>query len=117
MPTIHIFDKEKLRPIVDLFFKTGADFNKFPASFKRPMRLIMSENIPQVHLGDGFLFMEAFFTKEAINDFRKNYSHLKFSNLRDKIVFVQRWSLHIRQRDSSRDLCTYNNLTVVLCVE
>jgi len=117
MPTIHILEKEKLRPIVDLFLKSSADFNKFPTQYKRPMRLIMSENIPLVCLGDGFFFMEAFFTKEAINDFRKNFSHLKLSNLRDKFLYVQRWSLHVRQRDSNREYCTYNNLTVILCVE
>jgi len=102
MPTIYNFEKEKLRPIVDLFLRSSADWEKFPVQFKRPMRLIMSENIPMVCLGDGFFFMEALFTKEAINDFRKNFSHLKFSNLRDKILYVQRWSLHMRQRDSNK---------------
>ena len=81
------------------------------------MRLIMTENIPSVWLSDGFFFIEALFTKEAISEFRKNFSHLKFSHLRDKIVYVQRWSLQLRQRDSAKHYQTYNNLTVLLCVE
>lgn len=118
MPTIYQFEKEKLRPIVNLFLRTGANFDeKFPVQFKRPMRLFMSENIPQVNLGDGFFYIEALFTKECISDFRKNWSHMKFSHLRDKIIYVQKWSLHLRQRDSSKQLCTYNNLAVYLCVE
>jgi len=103
MPTIYQFEKEKLQPIVDLFLRTGANFEeKFPSQFKRPMRLIMNENIPMVTLSDGFFYVEALFTKESINDFRKNYSHLKFSNLRDKILYVKKWSLHLKQRDSAK---------------
>ena len=49
MPTIYTFQKEKLRQVVDLFLRTGANFEeKFPTQFKRPMRLIMQENIPMV---------------------------------------------------------------------
>ena len=81
------------------------------------MRLVVSENIPSVRVCDGFHWVDALFTKESINDFRKNWSHLKFSQLRDKLIYVQRWSLKLRQRDSSKQLCTYNNLTVVYCIE
>ena len=105
MPTIYQFEKEKLAPVVNLFLRTGANFEeKFPSQFKRPMRLIMTENIPCVFLSDGFYYIEAMFTKEAISEFRKNFSHLKFSHLRDKIVYVQRWSLSLRQRDSGKHI-------------
>lgn len=118
MPTIVTFDKPKIKPVVELFLSTSANFkDKFPSQFKRPMRLIMTENIPMICLGDGFTFIEAHFTKEAINDFRKNFSHMRFSSLRDRIIYVQRWSLHLRQRDSNKHLCAYNNLTVSLFVE
>ena len=118
MPTIYTFEKEKLRPIVDLFLRTGANFDeKFPSAFKRPMRLIMQENIPMVLLSDGFNYIEALFTKESINDFRKNFSHLKFSNLREKIIYVKKWSLMLRQRSSDKQHCTHHNLTVIFTVE
>ena len=118
MPTIYTFEKEKLRQVVDLFLRTGANFDeKFPSQFKRPMRLIVQENIPMVLLSDGFTYIEALFTKEAINDFRKNFSHLKFSNLRDKIIYVKKWSLMLRQRTSEKYHCTHDNLTVILSVE
>ena len=103
---------------MDLFLRTGANFEeKFPSEFKRPMRLVMNENIPLVTLSDGFYYLEALFTKDSINDFRKNFSHMKFSHLRDKIIYVKKWALHLRQRDSTKHFCTYNNLTVVLSIE
>ena len=118
MPTIYQFEKEKLKPIVDLFLRTGGNFEeRFPSQFKRPMRLIMNETIPAVQVMDGFYFVDALLTKEAIQFFRKNFSHLKFSHLRDKIIYVQKWSLHLRQRDSSKHLCAQNNLSVIFCIE
>ena len=81
------------------------------------MRLVISENIPSVRVCDGFQWVDALFTKGAMKEFRKNWSHLKFSNLRDKLIYVQRWSLKLRQRESAKQLCTYNNLTVIFCIE
>lgn len=77
----------------------------------------MSENIPSIVMNDGFTIIDALFSKDAINDFRKNWSHLKFSHLRDKIIYVQKWSLQLRQRDSAKQHLTYNNLTVFLSIE
>ena len=52
------------------------------------MRVFIIELIPQILISDGFNFIEAIFTKESINEFRKNYSHVKFSNLRDKVIYL-----------------------------
>jgi hypothetical protein len=46
-----------------------------------------------VQLGDGFNFIEAVFTKEAVNSFRKNYSHLKLSKMNDRLLKLNKWSL------------------------
>ena len=47
---------------------------------------------PDVQLGDGFNFIEAVFTKEAVNSFRKNFSHLRLGNLRDRLLKLTKWS-------------------------
>jgi len=118
MPTVFQFEKEKLKPVVDLFLRSGASFDdKFPSQYKRPMRLIVNETIPSVTVCDGFFFLEAIFSKESISDFRKNWSHLRFGHLRDKIIYVQKWSLILRQRESSKHRCSYNNLAVVFCID
>ena len=89
MPTVHCFTKEKFLPVINLFLATGGNYDeKFPTQFKRPMRLTVSENIPSVRVCDGYHWIDALFTKESMKDFRKNWSHLKFSNLRDKLIYV-----------------------------
>jgi hypothetical protein len=64
-----------------------------PLALKKPMRVYVQDNIPYVWLSDGYNFMEALFTKEAINEFRKHNSTLKFSSLREKILYVNKWSI------------------------
>ena len=60
----------------------------FPAALRKQMHLIIIEIIPQILISDGHNFIEAIFTKECINDFRKHYSYCKFSSLRDKVIQV-----------------------------
>lgn len=64
------------------------------------MRLAVYDNIPYVWLSDGHYYMEAHFTKDAINEFRKIYSTQKFSSLRSKMLLVTHWKLISRQVDS-----------------
>lgn len=64
------------------------------------MRVYMHENIPSIWLCDGFNFIEAHFTKEAISEFRKNHSSTKFSQLRDKMMMLHKWRLVLKHEDS-----------------
>lgn len=81
------------------------------------MRLCLWENIPYVWLSDGYNFMEGLFTKEAVNEFRKNYPHIKFSALRDKMILASKWSLRVRQTDSRKDYTSYQNIHVQIIIE
>jgi hypothetical protein len=66
------------------------------------------ENIPDVWLSDGKFFLKGVFTKEAILEFRKIYSHLKFSSLRDfKIIEIRKWSLKAHYTNSREYLTSY----------
>ena len=91
--------------------------NPLPASLRKNMRLIIIEMIPTVLVSDGHNFIEAIITKEAINDLRKYHSHVKFSNLRDKIIQVNKWSLQVDCVDSRQVFNSYQNLTIRLVIE
>jgi len=91
--------------------------NPLPASLRKNMRLIIIEMIPSVLVSDGHNFIEAIFTKESINDLRKYHSHVKFSNLRDKIIQVNKWSLQVDCVDSRQVFNSYQNLTIKLVIE
>jgi hypothetical protein len=88
------FEKERLKSLLTVYLKTGCDFElQFPSNFKKPLILYFHELIPMVQLGDGFHFIEAVFTKESVNAFRKNYSHLCLSQMRDRLLKLTKWQL------------------------
>lgn len=68
-------------------------------------------------LGDGYHYMEAEFKKEAMNIFKKEHGHLTFNQLRDRILYIQQWSLKVVFKDSHNTLNSYNNLSILLVVE
>lgn len=80
------------------------------------MRLAVKENIPLVMVSDGYHEIEAMFTKEAVNEFRKNYQ-IKFSSLREKVILVTKWSIKITSTDSRKDFFSYQNMKVQLMIE
>lgn len=127
------FDKPKFHPFIQYFLNTNCDMeeqikernsaekqyrnNALPQLLNKAMRIIIIENIPHILVSDGHNFLEAVFTKESINEFRKFHSHVKFSSLRDKVIYVQKWSLVVEQVDSRKVFNSYNNLCIKIVVE
>ena len=64
-----------------------------PYVLRKDMYLIIIEILPEILVSDGHTFLQAIFTKESINEFRRQTSHLKFSQLRDKAIHVSKWKL------------------------
>lgn len=97
----------------------GVDNRKavLPAFLSRPMRVYIADMIPTVMISDGHNLIEATFTKESIYEFRKNFSHCKFSSLKDKIIILTKWSLFVENVDSKKVFNSYNNLTIKIVVE
>ena len=106
MSSVYQFEQERLKPLAESFISVNFDFNMIPGSCLRSMRLVMIENIPFVTVSDGFHNLDALFTKEAINEFRKNYQ-VKFSALRDKILLVTKYRLRARWSDAKKDYMAY----------
>jgi len=89
------------------FINNKFDFEAIPLALKKSTRLYVHDYIPYVWLSDGYHLIEAYFTKESINEFRKNYSHMKFSALRDKILYINKWSLKVKPVSSRECLTSY----------
>jgi hypothetical protein len=106
-----------LKPTVAAFLNNGCNFNEVPIPLKKPLKLCISEYIPYVFLSDGYHYIEGHFTKEAINEFRKNFSTMKFSNMSEKVLIISRWRLVMKSEDSRTSYTSYQNLSVQLVVE
>ena len=93
----YTFEREQLKTLVKLFLDNNGQFNEnYPEEAKKAMKLFFYDTIPMVQLGDGFNFIEAVFTKEAANSFRKNYSHLRLGQMRDRLLKLTEWSLQMK---------------------
>lgn len=107
MTTKYVFESEKFKPIISAYLNAGCNFSEMPSALKKPIRVTVNENIMNIWLSDGFHYIEAHFTKDAINEFRKNHTTLKFSALRDKILVVTRWRLIHKYEDSKECFTSY----------
>jgi hypothetical protein len=96
MASTFYFQEQKLKPILQSFFNCNCDIDAVHTELRKGMRLLIHETIPYIWLSDGFNFIETHFTKDSMKEFRNNFSHVKFSSLREKIIYVSRWSLEIR---------------------
>jgi hypothetical protein len=54
--------------------------------------------------------------KEAVNAFRKHYSHLKISDMKNYVVKLNKWSLQFKQRPSTQCLNSHRNLSIYLII-
>lgn len=71
---------------------------------------------PHFLIGDGHHFVQAYFTADAIKEFRKNYSSMKVTDLNDKIVTLNTWSLELIKVNSNSNFTSYADIEVRLVV-
>lgn len=111
------FDSQRLKPIITGYLNGGLDLEALPLNLRKHMRLSVQETIPGLWVNDGFNFVEAELTKDALHEFRRNYPHVQLHNLKQNMIFVQKWSLKAKGCDSRKVYTSYQNITVVLVIE
>ncbi len=111
-------EKKVLKALLEAYLSSNCNFNDLPPGIKKQnMRVYIHDNIPYIWLCDGHNFIEAHFTKEAINEFRKTYNTMKFSYLKDKMLILTRWHLRTSFEDSSELFTSFQNVSVQIVVE
>lgn len=50
--------------------KANGDWNLVPKEYRKPLKCYVKESTPYFLVTDGYFFVQAYFTKEAIEDFR-----------------------------------------------
>lgn len=88
-----------------------------PGPLRKSLRVFITSFVPQIFISDGYNYMEAVFTKDAINEFRKNYSNVKFTYLFLKTLTVSKWSLMVEPVDSKQIFNSFVNFSIKIVVE
>lgn len=68
-------------------------------------------------MSDDQHYMEAVFTREAYNDFKKLHAGQKLCKLKDKMILIKRWGLVAKEVDSEEVYTSYMNVKVQLVIE
>jgi hypothetical protein len=65
---------------------------------------------------DGYFFVQAYFTKEAIADYKAKFGDVNITDLRDRIVVLNSWSLEIKRVNTAQVFTSYGNFEIRLVV-
>ena len=97
-------------------FKQGGDFNKVGKDMKKPIKCYVKESFPYFLVSDGYFFVPCYFTKEAVAEFRQKFSNVRISELEDKVIVLNNWTLEMKKVNSAEVFTSYANLEVRLIV-
>ena len=94
----------------------GGDFSKVSKDLKKPLKTYVKESYPFFLVTDGFFFVQAYFTKEAVAEFKSKFGNVNIVDLHDKVIVLNSWSLEMRRVNSADTFTSYGNLEIRLIV-
>jgi hypothetical protein len=66
---------------------------------------------------DGYFFVPAYFTKEAVAEFKSKYGNVNITDLGEKVIVLNQWTLEMRRVNSAEVFTSYGNLEARLVVQ
>jgi hypothetical protein len=97
-------------------FNQGGDFSKVNKDLKKPIKCYVKESFPHFLVSDGYFFVPAYFTKEAINEYKQKFSNVHITDLADRVVILNNWHLEMKRVNSAEVFTSYANLEARLIV-
>ena len=98
-------------------FNQGGDFSKVNKDFKKPIKCYVKESYPYFLVTDGYFFVPAYFTKEAVSEFKSKFGNINITDLQDKVVVLTAWTLEMKRVNSKDVFTSYGNLEARLIVQ
>ena len=98
-------------------FNQGGDFSKVGSNLKKPIKAFVKESFPHFLITDGYFFVPAYFTKEAVSEFKSKFPNVAISDLAEKVIVLNNWTLEIKRVNSAEVFTSYANLEVRLIVQ
>lgn len=94
----------------------GGDFKKVGKDLKKPLKIYVKESYPYFLVTDGYFFVQAYFTKEAIAEYKAKFRNLKITELKDKVLVFNSWTLEMKKVNSDEVFTSYANIEMRLIV-
>ncbi len=92
-------------------------FEKINAKMRNNcIKCFVKETTPHFLISDGSFFIRACFTEEAYSLFKEKYPGINITDLKDKIIVIDKWSLEFREVNSAEVFTSYGNIELRLIV-
>jgi hypothetical protein len=90
---------------------------KMPVKFLAPIKCFVKESKTNFLVTDGLFFLTAYFTKQALDQFKKAKPGFSVENLRGFLVNLQKWHCELALVDSTQKFTSYANLELRLVID
>lgn len=104
------------KQLITEMFNVNGDFSKVGKDLKKPIKCYVKETHPYFLVSDGYFFVPAYFTKDAVSEFKSKYSNVNIVDLTEKVVILNDFTLEMKRVNSSEVFTSYANLEVRLIV-
>ena len=97
-------------------FNQGGDFGKVSKDLKKPIKCYVKESFPHFLVSDGYFFVPVYFTKDAVSEYKQKFANVHITDLAEKVIVLNTWSLEMKKVNSAEVFTSYANLEVRLIV-
>lgn len=103
------------KELVTSMFNNGGDFSKFSSAQKsQTIKCYVKESFPYFLVSDNFHYVQVYFTKKAVDDFKAKNSKENITDLKTRVINITDWSLEMNQVNSQDVFTSYGGLEVRL---
>ena len=93
----------------------GGDFSKCNNT-KRAIKCYVKESFPHFLVTDNFVYVAAYFTKKAIDEFKSKCS-ANITDLKSRVITIKEWSLEMTRVNSADVFTSYGGIEIRLIVK
>jgi hypothetical protein len=95
----------------------GGEFAKVGKELKKPLKCYVKESYPYFLVTDGYFFVQCYFTKEALAEFKSKFANVNITDLHDRVIVLDKWTLEMKKVNSAEVFTSYANLEIRLIVQ
>lgn len=90
-------EKSAFKALYTEMVASNGDFSKVNAKYKKSIKVYVKESFPHFLISDGYFYVPAYFTKEAVKEFKDKSASVHIVDLADKVIVLNKWTLETRK--------------------
>ena len=107
--------KSAFKALFTEMVSNNGNFDKVQAQYKKAIKCFVKESFPHFLISDGYFFVPAHFTKEAVKEYKEKSGGIPIVDLADKVIVLNKWHLEARKAGNNA-IGSYDGVEVRLIV-